>query len=158
MHKYSFPEGDFYRSSDFYDLGQSDYTVRWDLNSLLEGFLQQERLSKFAEWHGLLKRLRGNLVLEAHGDRNSDVWSYRDGGYSNSLQGWVNEHDGGYAALFLCVCNGNDSKIYSKSSLVFHFDDEISPDDLEAGVNIQTYIPRIGYLQDIFSGQELVAA
>lgn len=54
----------------------------------------------------------GIAILVAHGDHKNKVWVYLDhGNETKSVEDWVRENDGKYAALFLFVCNGESTRI-----------------------------------------------
>ncbi len=81
----------------------------------------------YIELYAQRTRINNHIaVLNAHGfvDEGGE-WGYEDTGVSYEVQSWINQNDGKYACLMLCVCNPFASMVVSRHSLVVLADTDI---------------------------------
>lgn len=106
-------------------------------------------IKNFVGLYGKLHKMSGYGILNAHGCTIGKSWAYCDEGDDYfSVQDWINQNDGKYAALILSVCNEDANEIHSQKSLV------ISPNNIISGAAAQIgglfqneiYYPRKGYV------------
>jgi hypothetical protein len=94
--------------------------------------------------------------LAAHGDTEFNEWTYEDEGQEKLVQDWINDHDGDYSALLLCVCNQSGLEIESKKSLV------LAPNYIFGtraqyfeGGQVDLYVPNKGYIDSYEFDEEI---
>ena len=83
-------------------------------------FRENENFQKYIEIYSQISQLNGFAMLESESDylASLDEW-YRDGKRIKRVQRWIDEQDGKYACLFLCVSGISEKLVESFKSLLF---------------------------------------
>jgi hypothetical protein len=109
----------------------------------------------------LYSKIIGNdkiVCLSAHGgDNEFGEWVFEQEGEEYSVQDWINEQDGKYAAILLNVCNESAKTITSKESIV------LAPNYIwgdcvklrEGGKLLDLYLPKVGYIDSYVIDYEI---
>lgn len=123
-----------------------------DQRLLLRGFFSRRRLwKKVVRRYGQSMHLPARpMILCAHGKIRKRQWHFRDTqrGIYQSVQGWIDEHDGEAAALFVFCCNTLNAEIHAQRSLVIHLNRPASLWDLWHGGRLRLLHPGFGYIEN----------
>ncbi len=142
------------------DIGEFDPEIHID--TCLDSFLKKNpKIKKLAELHSRINKLKGKIILSAHGGcdytyYDKKKWTYFDNKKEFSIQGWVNKWDGRYGTLILHCCNPEHLEIYSKKSAVVcynHIYSGIKQARCEGQVEI--YIPKLEYVDSYIIDNEI---
>ncbi len=158
MRKFNFKEGDMYISQQIIkELGAritKDY-LEWGLDNLLGS---RPYFREYIDLYGRLNNLPKFALLEAHGNTNGD-WVFYDGpngDIKRSVQKWIDENDGNYSGLLLCVCNPGEHTPNSKKSILLVPDTNV---DFRGGDSGETafslLVPEVGEINAYTIDHEL---
>ena len=133
-----------------------------DLSYYLNGYVierflhEQPEISEYVKLYSKSIGLEKLGCLAAHGDDESGKWIYEDQGEEKLVQDWINEQDGKYSALLLCVCNPSGQEIESKKSIVlapnYTFGTVVQ---MQEGGQIDLYVPKKGYIDSYLFDEEI---
>ncbi|MBT3405966.1 hypothetical protein HN419_02245 [Candidatus Woesearchaeota archaeon] len=109
---------------------------------------------EYIDLYGLVHGLEKYALLAAHADTNGE-WVYFDEGREHSVQSWVNEVDGNYSGLLLCVCNPGSHTPNSAKSILLVSDSDIDYRTGERDPIFSLLVPEVGELYSYTVGYEL---
>ncbi len=117
---------------------------------------ERPEYKEYIDLYGQIHRLERYASLAAHGD-TSGKWVYFDREKEYAVQSWINEVDGKYSGLLLCVCNPGSHTPKSKKSILVVPDSNIDFTGMYAGRDpiFSLLVPRIGELDSSTIGYEL---
>jgi hypothetical protein len=144
-------------SKEIYEeLNMKEITPDLLTETIADGFFSDPLYREYSELYGEKNKLEKTCILWAHGTDNEKKWKYIDNNKILDVQKWINKNDGKYITLMLNCCNAFAHDIFSKKSLVFVPNQEISIVRRECGlVQIELYIPKKGYLSNYEIEDEL---
>ena len=131
------------------------YFFQLIIERTLEDFLPP-KVSELVDLHAKKNNLERIAILYAHGDMKNKSWCYSDAESLFSVQRWIGQKDGKYKVLLLNVCNEEGKEVSSKKSIICHPNEIYSSSDQRSGdVQLELFIPKIGYVDDYIIEDEI---
>jgi len=156
MRKFELEQGDLYFGN--HEIGESleDIDDAQDfLDTKLDQFFgNRPEYREYIDLYGKIHGLDRYALLAAHADTNGK-WVYFDGEREYAVQSWINEVDGKYSGLLLCVCNPRSHIPKSKKSILVVPDSDIDFRPWsERDPIFSLLVPKVGELDSYTIGYE----
>ncbi len=132
----------YYYCDDDHDFQKQNFDtyVRW----LTYDFTKRKTFKRLLDAYGRLTGIDGYALIEAHGSSHNGIWTFDDG---SRIQELLDEVDGKYMGVFLCVCNPDNSCIETEKSAVIHPAGNINRLGLMRWAPLRFYLPGEGYIE-----------
>ena len=156
MRKFTLGQGDLYLGDhERCDCLESITDAQYFLDEKLDQFFgSTPEYREYIDLYGQVHDLEKYALLVAHADTNGE-WVYFDGGREHTVQSWVDNVDGNYSGLLLCVCNPGSHTPKSEKSILLVPDSDIDYVSSEREPIFSLLVPEVGELYSYTVSYEL---